>query len=210
MGVAPAAAPLGPSHPGATWSGQPGATWSGQPAPGTSWPSGQPYAPGAWAVPPATTQWAQGVPPSYAPARQTRGLGAAGIVGIVLVVIGMIALLDVVLPGLRFGLVLGPAVILALGAALLIASIRRPVETSSTASTATSTPNATQPDAASSAWSAVPADMTPWQATASPAQSTTPPTASSASQPEARVMTTPATETTTPAYDSDETKVDPI
>ena len=42
-----------------------------------------------------------------------------------LVVIGVIALADAVLPGWASGAILGPAVILALGAALLASSIRR-------------------------------------------------------------------------------------
>jgi peptidoglycan/LPS O-acetylase OafA/YrhL len=63
-------------------------------------------------------------------ARQSRGrgFGAAAIVGVVLIVIGGIALADAALPGWSSAVVLGPAVILALGAALLVASIRRQSE----------------------------------------------------------------------------------
>ena len=54
-----------------------------------------------------------------------RGIGAGAIVGAVLIVAGTIALADNVLPGWVGGALLGPAVILALGAALLVSSIRR-------------------------------------------------------------------------------------
>ena len=57
--------------------------------------------------------------------RESRGIGAAAIVGMVLIVVGVIALADAVLPGWVSGAILGPAVILALGAALLVSSIRR-------------------------------------------------------------------------------------
>jgi phage shock protein C len=108
-----------PQSPYAAWSGAYG------PAQGQAAPGGQGANPG----------YAPGYAPGFAPAyatqpvrRETRGLGAAGIVGIVLVVIGVIALADVTLPGIRAGMILGPAVILALGAALLVASVRRPVQ----------------------------------------------------------------------------------
>jgi hypothetical protein len=46
-------------------------------------------------------------------------------VGVVLIVFGAIALADAALPGWSGAALMGPAVILALGAALLVASIRR-------------------------------------------------------------------------------------
>jgi hypothetical protein len=54
-----------------------------------------------------------------------RGIGAGAIVGVVLIVVGIVALANVVLPGWVSGAILGPAVILTLGAALLASSIRR-------------------------------------------------------------------------------------
>lgn len=118
---------------------------------------GQPSAAGtaqgaAWAPPSAPSGWSPSTPAGSGVARtETRGIGAAAIIGVVLVVAGGIALADAVLPGWAAGALLGPAVILALGAALLVASIRRPV--------------------ASAPASAAPADAdpapatTPWQGT---------------------------------------------
>ena len=88
-------------------------------------------APAGWSTPPAAPAWNPGWDAStYAAPRARsgaggRGIGAAAIVGVVLVVVGSIALADAVLPGWAAGPILGPAVILALGAALLAASLRR-------------------------------------------------------------------------------------
>jgi phage shock protein PspC (stress-responsive transcriptional regulator) len=124
----------GYGQPGYTGYGQPGYTGYGQPGydqsasasasaagPGTS----------GWSAPPPSPAWS----PDWATradadvqARQPsrgRGIGAAAIVGAVLIVIGAIAFADAVLPGWSSAAVLGPAVILALGAALLVASVRR-------------------------------------------------------------------------------------
>jgi phage shock protein C len=57
-----------------------------------------------------------------------RGLGAAAIVGAVLIVFGAIALADALLPAWAGAVVIGPAVIIALGAALLVGSLRRTPE----------------------------------------------------------------------------------
>jgi hypothetical protein len=65
-----------------------------------------------------------------------RGIGAGAIFGVVLIVIGGIALANVVLPGWVSGAILGPAVVLALGAALLVSSIRRDDADASVAATA--------------------------------------------------------------------------
>ena len=70
-------------------------------------------------------QWSSASRPAVARAAGTRGLGAGAIIGVVLIVFGAIALADVALPGWAFGTILGPAVILALGAALLVSSVRR-------------------------------------------------------------------------------------
>jgi phage shock protein C len=54
-----------------------------------------------------------------------RGPGAGVIVGVILVVFGAIALADSVLPGWVDGTLVGPALIIALGAALLVGAIAR-------------------------------------------------------------------------------------
>jgi phage shock protein PspC (stress-responsive transcriptional regulator) len=84
-----------------------------------------------WAAPAASPAWSPDWAARPAAAAQAtpqsrgRRFGAAAIVGVVLIVIGAIALADAALPGWSSAVVLGPAVILALGAALLVASIRR-------------------------------------------------------------------------------------
>ena len=97
-------------------------------------PAGWSAAPGAstgWTTPPAAPVWDPepavnaATEPRVPQRAEGRGIGAAGIVGIVLVVVGVIALADVMLPGWVSGAILGPAVILALGAALVVSSIRR-------------------------------------------------------------------------------------
>ena len=98
--------------------GSPGG-WS--PAPGTSNGWTPPAAP-AWGVDPTVNAAAA---PAAVPQAQSRGIGAAAIVGVVLIVVGVIALADALLPGWVSGAILGPALILALGAALLVSSIRR-------------------------------------------------------------------------------------
>ncbi|MHB8958405.1 MAG: hypothetical protein ACYDAN_02125, partial [Candidatus Limnocylindrales bacterium] len=119
-----------------------------------------------WQVP----QTAPGWQPAPVPARtESRGLGVAGIVGVVLVVIGALALTDVVVPGIRAGAVIGPAVLLALGAALVVSSVRRRVD--DVAAPAAAAPAAAQP--VSGSWASVPADMAPWpSAGATPAAPT--------------------------------------
>ena len=98
--------------------GSPGG-WSA--APGTSNGWTPPAAP-AWGVDPTVNAAAA---PAAVPQAQSRGIGAAAIVGVVLIVVGVIALADAVLPGWVSGAILGPTMILALGAALLVSSIRR-------------------------------------------------------------------------------------
>lgn len=79
----------------------------------------------AWAAP----AWSgrQGSPtPTTEPARNPRrGPRATVYAGVLLVVFGVIALADAVVPGLS-GLTLVPALLVALGTALLIGSVRRP------------------------------------------------------------------------------------
>ncbi len=112
--TAPSAAPVWP------WPAPPPNAWPGQPAAPATVASAPPAAP---ASPPWYPQAPAWTPPPPRPS--SRGLGIAAISGVVLVVIGVIALADVVLPGIHTGRVIGPAAILALGAALLVASVRR-------------------------------------------------------------------------------------
>ena len=67
---------------------------------------------------------AQAPAPAPETGERRRGPGAAVYAGILLVVVGAIALADSVIPGLD-GVNLGPALLVALGAALLVASMRR-------------------------------------------------------------------------------------
>jgi phage shock protein PspC (stress-responsive transcriptional regulator) len=120
---APWAAAPGPggwSTPGAPagWSGAPSETPSSAPSGTAGW-SAPPSAPG-W-----NPQWSPAPQPAAPRRADTRGLGAAAIIGVVLIVFGAVALADAALPGWAFGAILGPAVILALGAALLVSSVRR-------------------------------------------------------------------------------------
>ena len=96
------------------------ADWSAAPGASTGW-TAPPAAP-VWGPEPAVNAATEPRVPQRA---EGRGIGAAGIVGVVLVVVGAIALADVMLPGWVSGAILGPAVILALGAALVVSSIRR-------------------------------------------------------------------------------------
>ena len=161
--------PTPPYAAGPYWPGQSAATggWAaagptGAPGSTAGWagaPSGGPaYGGQGWHVPPTTPQW-QSYPAPVRP--ETRGLGAAGIAGIVLVVIGALALIDVVVPGIRAGAVIGPAVLLALGAALVASSARRRVDVpAAPVAPAAAAPNAAP--APSSSWDSVPADIAPW------------------------------------------------
>lgn len=119
--------------PPAPWTTVPGpGGWAapGAPAGWSSAPTDP--APGSaagWSTPPAAPGWNPQWTPAAGPAAprrsDTRGLGAGAIIGVVLIVFGAIALADAALPGWVFGAILGPAVILALGAALLVSSVRR-------------------------------------------------------------------------------------
>lgn len=122
-----------PTAPGAGWNA-PAAGWNAPAAPGPGW----------YAAP-----YAQ---PQYRQPDESRGIGAAGIFGIVLIVIGAIALADAAVPGWIAGAIIGPAVIVALGAALLASSIRRhPDAPQAPAPAPSMAPAATTPNP--SAWS---------------------------------------------------------
>jgi phage shock protein C len=118
--------------------------------------SGAPAAPGWSSAPPAwDARWA--VPSGQSQARP-RGVGIGAIVGVVLVVIGVLALVDVAIPGWVAGPLIGPAVILTLGAALLVASLRpRGGETAGPASVPATPDPAASPSA--------PAPSEPWATT---------------------------------------------
>jgi phage shock protein C len=97
----------------------------------TSPPQGWDAAQAGW-VDPAWTGSQGWTAPAQAPDRdpssgRRRGPGAVVYTGVLLVVFGTIALADAVIPGL-VGLSLAPALLVALGAALMIGSIRRPAE----------------------------------------------------------------------------------
>jgi phage shock protein PspC (stress-responsive transcriptional regulator) len=93
----------------------------------SAWTAGMPGAAGAAGA--AGGNWAQGGWAATAGAAPTveprRGPSGAVIAGVLLVVFGTIALADSVIPGLVAGAIMGPALILALGAALLVTSMRR-------------------------------------------------------------------------------------
>jgi len=129
--------PSGGGYPAPTQGGgwaQPGTSW-GQPAPEpgpapTTSPGGPPAEYASTAAPTWSPDWAAQweTPPSPRVERPGR---AGLIIGTVLIVFGVIALVDLVVPGWISGALLGPALLLALGGAVLVASVRRdgsPVE----------------------------------------------------------------------------------
>ncbi len=77
-----------------------------------------------WSTPAWTGGQVWTAPAPEAANDRRRGPGAAVYVGVILVVFGVIALADAVVPGLA-GISLVPALLVALGAALLIGSMRR-------------------------------------------------------------------------------------
>lgn len=164
--------PMSPYPAGTVWQNQaPAPGWSANPG---GWAGGA-YGTQGWTVPPTASPWPpQAVP--VAPRHESRGIGAAAIVGIVLIVIGALALMDVAVPSIHTGAIIGPAILLALGAGLLASSIRRPVEPFAAPA---GTP-ATDPAAAAeaNAWSSVPSEMAPW-----PASNPVPAASSGAARP---------------------------
>ena len=127
---------MGPGGTGA-WTAAPGAAgWV--PAPG---------APAGWSAPPAAPTWSpdwaarDAAGQAWQPRPAARGIGVGAIVGVVMIVFGAIALADAALPGWSGAALMGPAVILALGAALLVASIRRHADEVPVAGPATTAPS---------------------------------------------------------------------
>lgn len=134
----------------------PDAPWAATPAGAPMWgPAAQTPAPG-WA-PPAPGWAASSAQPAgwgaagtAAPSReQGRGIGAAAAVGLLLIGIGGIALLNAVIPGWIVPAASGPMILVLVGGAFLVASIRRAPQAAapSTASSA-SAPAAPAPAAA--------------------------------------------------------------
>jgi phage shock protein C len=126
-------------------------------APGT-WAPAQGAAPAAagWTAPPAPA-WGPGyatAAPAQAAPRSgvDRGIGVAAIVGVVLIVFGAIALADAALPGWIAGAIMGPAVILALGAALLVSSVRRRADEAPVAAPADPVATPVAPEPVATTW----------------------------------------------------------
>lgn len=99
--------------------------------PGAGYAPGGPGAPTGWAQPAAgaaAPAWSPDWNAQYEAQRAARDErpGRAGlIIGTVLIVFGVIALADVALPGWVGGALFGPALLLAIGAAFLVVSLRR-------------------------------------------------------------------------------------
>jgi phage shock protein C len=148
-----------PSTPYLSAAGSGGWAPAGAPA---GWPPASASPATGWA-PPATPAWGQqaGVAPAPATRSASRGIGAAAIVGVVLIVFGAIALADAALPGWVAGAIIGPAVILALGAALLVSSLRRQEADVTSGSTAFAAGPAAAPQDAPG----VATDGSPWDVT---------------------------------------------
>ena len=129
---------------------QPGPAWT----PSPQWQAGAPaQAPTAYG-PAQTARTASGwattnaqpggwgsAGTAYQPAEQGRGIGAAGVVGLVLIAIGGIALLNAVIPGWILPAASGPMILILIGGAFLVSAIRRtPAGASSTMAAARAAP----------------------------------------------------------------------
>jgi phage shock protein C len=122
------------------------------PYPGGPIPAGVGYAPGApagWSQPPTApgaATWSPDWNAQHEAERAARAErpGRAGlIIGTVLIVFGVIALADVALPSWIGGALFGPALLLAIGAALLVISLRKPEAPVAATSAAAATPGTT-------------------------------------------------------------------
>ena len=131
---APVWANPGLAGPYAASAAGPGA-WTATPA----WGTGPDVPPAPDAVPQWNPDWAARAAAEEEARRQARGrgIGIGAIVGVVLVVFGAIALADELIPFWSGAAMLGPAVIIALGAALLVGSIRTRSEAPATTAPAT-------------------------------------------------------------------------
>lgn len=146
-GWAPAAGGWTPSGQGwdttatQAWTSYPPAAGSPSSTPGWTTASAAPA--GAWTASGAAPQ----------PRAEGRGIGASMIIGVVLVAIGSMALVNVAVPGWLAPAAFGPAILITIGAAILVVSVRRnpsdapsPVaEGPATAPASASTPAAAAP-----------------------------------------------------------------
>ena len=123
-GTAPSAAAGAAGEAGEPGEAADGGDGGSGPTADTSPTQGWDAAQAGWSTPAWTggQGWTPQAP--VAATDRRRGPGAAVYVGVILVVFGVIALADAVVPGLA-GLSLAPALLVALGAALLIGSMRR-------------------------------------------------------------------------------------
>jgi phage shock protein C len=131
----------------------PAGAYPGGSYPGGPTPAGAGYAPGAQAgwsqqppTAPGTAAWSPDWNARYEAERAARAErpGRAGlIIGTVLIVFGIIALADVALPSWIGGALFGPAILLAIGAALLVVSLRKPDAPVAASSAAAATPGTT-------------------------------------------------------------------
>jgi phage shock protein C len=99
-------------------------------AEGQSGPSAERGPIEGWITSPAWTPSAGWAAPAGPDAAGRRGPGAAFYAGILLLVFGALALGNAVIPGLAGAIHLGPALLVAIGAALLIGSMRRTADES--------------------------------------------------------------------------------
>ena len=146
-----------PHAPYASAQGAP-AGWATAGAP-ADW-SAAPGATAGWTTPPAAPVWGPepaanaATEPRARQRTEGRGIGAGAIVGVVLIVVGVIALADAMLPGWVSGAILGPVVILALGASLLVSSIRRDADDAPAAAAPVGAAPQDGPDTAATPWDA--------------------------------------------------------
>jgi len=120
---APVWANPGVAGPYAASAAGPGA-WTAAPGYGSGYGPGTPPAPGA--APQWDPSWAARAAAEDEARRQSRGrgLGFGVIVGVVLIIFGAFALVDVVLPAWSGAALFWPALLIALGAAFLVGSVR--------------------------------------------------------------------------------------
>jgi phage shock protein C len=112
------------SAPGAPTATGDGATAEGG-EPGQAWQTSPDATSGAAPLAaPAGWTWTPAAPPAPA----TRGLGASVYLGVLLVVFGVFAFIDGLVPGWVGHGSAGPAVLVALGAILLVGAVRRTTE----------------------------------------------------------------------------------
>ena len=142
-------------------------------AAGAGWTTAPGYAPGAPGTPPApgavpqwNPDWAARAAAEEEARRRARGrgLGIGVIVGVVLIIFGAFALVDVVLPAWSGAALFGPALLIALGAAFLVGSVRirpEPAPVAAPEASAANVAYAPAPSAATAAEPVPPASTDP-------------------------------------------------